>query len=48
MKRPLLINITETNYFITEHYNLSTSDGKRTKTLKNVSKQMNRQSQLYF
>ena len=41
MKRPLLINITATNYFITEHYNLSKYDRKRTKTLTNVSKQMN-------
>jgi len=41
MKRPLLINVTTTIYFITEHYNLSKSDGKRTKTLTNVSKQMN-------
>lgn len=41
MKRPLLTNITATNYFVTEHYNLSKSDGKRKKSVTNLSKQMN-------
>ena len=41
MTRPILTNITATNYFITEHYKLRKSDGKRTKTATNLSKQMN-------